>query len=294
MDREVKENYIKAGKIAAEVLKEAKKFIVPNVSILEVVEKTESLIIKKGGSLACPVTLSINEVAAHYTPAKNEKTIIKENDVAKLDIGVHINGYVADTATTVCLDREKEEMNDIIKQALENALSAVKPGLNLGQLGAIIQETVERHGYRVIINLTGHTLGKYDLHEGVNIPNIKMNTKETLKEGTAIAVEPFLTDGAGAIKESDKVQIYKFLANKPARMNEARKILQLSQTIFNKMPFATRWLNINPFLLEQALKQLRMNGALYPYPVLKEIRDGIVVQAEHTTLVLDKPIVTTR
>ncbi len=289
------DNYLKAGKIAANVLEKTGKKIVSGATHLDIVEHAEHMITDAGAELACPTTLSVNDIAAHYTPLANDTAKIQDKDTVKLDIGVMIDGCIADTAITICLDPQYDDMNNTAKSALQKALKLATPGTNLGDIGAVIESEITSKGYRPIINLSGHVLSSYELHSGFNIPNIKTDTRDILEEDMVLAIEPFATDGQGLVKEINRVQIYRLIEPRPTRLDAARKILSLAKTQFHAMPFTPRWITgISPFMMDSALRQLSASNALYIYPVLKEAGSGNVVQAEHTVIVKDKPIVTTR
>ncbi len=288
------DNYIRAGKIAANVLEKTGKKIVSGATHLDIVEHAEHMITDAGAELACPTTLSVNDIAAHYTPLANDTAKIQDKDTVKLDLTVMIDGCIADTAITICLDPQYDDMNNTAKSALQKALKLATPGTNLGDIGAAIESEITSNGYRPIVNLSGHVLSSYELHSGFNIPNIKTDTRDTLEEDMVLAIEPFATDGQGLVKEISKVQIYRLVEPKPTRLDAARKILSLAKTQFHAMPFTPRWITgISPLMMDSALRQLSASNALYIYPVLKESGSGIVVQAEHTVIVKDKPIVTT-
>ena len=80
-----------------------KKTVREGMRILDVCEKAETLIHKRGGTPAFPCNVSVNEVAAHYTSPPQDTQRIPENSLVKIDLGVHVDGYIADTATTICL-----------------------------------------------------------------------------------------------------------------------------------------------------------------------------------------------
>ncbi|MEA3229794.1 MAG: type II methionyl aminopeptidase [archaeon] len=295
MDKETFDNYIKAGRIASKVLNESKKLIVSGASVLEVVEITEQSLMDNGAELACPTTISINDIAAHYTPLKGDSTKIGQKDVVKLDLTAMIGGCIADTATTVSLDPDYEGMNNAVKSALRKALKMATPGTKAGEIGAQIESEIISHGYRPIINLSGHILSSYELHSGFSIPNIKTGTNDILEEDMVLAIEPFATDGYGMVKEISKIQIYRYLEKRPTRLDAARRLLYLAKTKYHAMPFTPRWItDINGMMMDSALRQLSAMNALYAYPVLKEKAGGMVTQAEHTVIVRDKPIVTTK
>ncbi|MBW6462343.1 MAG: type II methionyl aminopeptidase [DPANN group archaeon] len=295
MDNTTYNNYIKAGAIAARVLSDARKKVVSGATYLNIIQQTEQMITDAGAQLACPSTISVNDIAAHYTPLLNDTSTIGDNDVVKLDIGVMIDGCIADTATTICLDSNYNDMNNTAKSALEKALKLAIPGTNVGNIGGVIESEIISKGYNPIVNLSGHVLSSYELHSGFSIPNIKTNTKDTLSEDMVLAIEPFVTDGRGLIKEINKVQIFRYIAQRPTRLPAARKLLDLAKTKYHSMPFTSRWISdVSPLMLDSALRQLSDSKAIYLYPVLKETGSGIVAQAEHTVIVRDKPIVTTK
>ncbi|MBU3958207.1 MAG: M24 family metallopeptidase, partial [Nanoarchaeota archaeon] len=145
-------------------------------------------------------------------------------------------------------------------------------------------------------NLTGHGLRQYDLHAGTNVFNVKNSSQKILEESEVYAVEPFCTAGAGLVKDSEPALIFMRLSDKPARSDEARKILELAKTRYAGLPFAKRWLekSFSPLKLNLALNELARTGALHAFPQLKEVSEKPVAQTEHTVIVAEKPIVTTR
>ena len=119
-DKEALEKFKLSGKILRESREEIRKFVREDMPIIQVCEKAESLIREKGGKPAFPCNVSINEVAAHYTSPPNDEKRIPENAVVKVDMGVHVDGYVTDTACTVCFNPEHRNM----QMAAEHALAA--------------------------------------------------------------------------------------------------------------------------------------------------------------------------
>lgn len=298
MEKEILEKYIKAGKIAASARDFARDLVKEGTRALDVAETTEAFIKKQGGGMAFPLNISVNDIAAHYTPITNDTLVFKAGDVVKIDIGVEVDGYIADTAFTVVVgpSPEKQKMVAAIEKALDIALKIIKPGINIGKIGAAIEKEITAAGFKSIRNLSGHLLERFDVHAGLTIPNIKVETDEVLEEGMVVAIEPFLTDGAGMVKDSDKGMIYLFLEERPVRMLEARKILKIAADDFKGLPFASRWVagKFSPVILEAALRQCVAAGALHKYNVLREAASGTVAQAEHTVIVLEKPIVSTK
>lgn len=294
MDKDTIEKYIHAGKIAKLAIEKSKKIIKEGTSITEAAEKIEASITENGGNIAFPPNISTNDIAAHDTAFPNDTRTFKQDDIIKVDIGVHIDGYIADTATTISFNDKRQDMIKAAEDALKNAIKIATPGTRISEIGQTIETTIKSYGYKPISNLSGHYLGRFIIHTGTSIPNIKINSAAALKEGDAIAIEPFATDGAGAIRDGSRSTIFRLIQNKPTRMQAARKLITDIEKNYTTLPFAERWITEpKGFMREQALRELTKRGALHQYPILKEIDCGTVTQAEHTILVFDKPIVTT-
>lgn len=282
------EKYERAGRIAFEVLQECKPLIKPGAKLLEIAETAESKIMEKGGKPAFPANISINEVAAHFTPEKDSTAVIGEKDVVKLDIGVHVDGFIGDNALTIDLSNENGKLVEAAEKALDAAICSIHAGAKLGEIGAEVEATIKGYGFKPIENLTGHALGEYQLHAGAEIPNINNRDPNQLQEGMVVAVEPFATNGEGRVSEGPQVEIFSFVEPAPVRMRESRRLLAYAEENYRTLPFAERWLyrNFNSkLLLHAALKELVLSGALRQYPVLKDAGKGIVSQAEVTVVV---------
>jgi len=298
MEKEVLEKYKKAGLICKECLDFGSGLIKPGAKILDLVEKIEERITKSGAGFAFPINVSINEVAAHDTADVNEERVFKEGDLVKLDIGVQVDGYIADSARTISLNSGKEEMIKTAERALFEALKVMIPGMHVFTVSEIIEETIRKSGFGPIINLTGHGLDQYKLHARIEFPNVKTGINYQMKDGDVFALEPFVTDGSGKVIETERTFIYMFLSDRPSRFPESRRILEIAEKDFHGLPFAKRWIiqkipNLSPIKLNLILKQLVQSNSLYEYPALREIKNGFVAQAEHTVIVGDKPIITT-
>lgn len=294
MDGKIKDKYLKAGKIAAEVREASRALVVPDASILEIAEKIEKMIRDKGAEPAFPVNISINDIAAHYTPMKKDETKINSADVVKIDIGVHVDGYVGDTAYSVAFDDKHKKLVEASETALNEAIKLCVPGTKLSDISAKIEETIKAFGFNPISNLTGHGLDQYDLHAEPQIPNIKFASEYTLSDEQVIAIEPFATDGSGMVKESEPVVIFRLIGSGGVRNQDARSIIRFAEK-FNGLPFAERWIPIDSLVkIRIAMRELRERGIVYDYPVLREAKNGFISQAEHTVIVKDEPVVTTK
>jgi methionyl aminopeptidase len=291
MNDEIFEKYVEAGKIAAKILRDGAREIHVGGSYLDLVESIESRVIDEGASLAFPLNLSLNEDAAHDTASREDPRVFARGDVAKLDLGVQIDGYIADTATTVDLGNNSLLLQ-ASEQALEAAIAKIRPGVPAGELGTAIQAEIESRGYRPISNLTGHGLGRYVLHKSPTIHNVSVTGGVIFEEGMVFAIEPFATTGSGHVGEKTRVEIFSQLTEKPVRVPAARAILEKVKDR-RRLPFARRW--IGERKLDMALPVLIRSGILHAYPVLADIPGSLVSQHEHTVIVTeDGCTVTTR
>jgi methionyl aminopeptidase len=288
------DNCIKAGRIAAEAMQWGKELIKPGAMFLEVSNKIEDKIRSLGGECAFPVQISFDHVAAHNCAEPDDKLVF-DRQLCCLDIGVHIEGSIGDTACTIDLSRQNAELVKAAGEALENALKIIRIGVTLGEIGKTIQETIESHGFTPIRNLSGHGLSPYNIHDKPSIPNIDTKDKTQLKKGMIIAIEPFATNGSGMIHEADRGNIFSQIGTKPVRSRIAREILRDIEE-YNGLPFTTRWLTKKHqiFKVNFSLKELLNLGIIKQYPPLPEIRKGMVSQAEHTCIIDEKVIITTK
>ncbi len=285
------EHYLEAGAVAARVLKQGTGLVRPGASIREVVERIEGQVTDEGFGLAFPLNISLNEDAAHDTATPGDERTFAPGDVVKVDLGVHSEGYIADTATTVDLGNNGL-LCSAARAALEAAIGLVRPGVTVGELGGVIQAEIESRGYRPVDNLTGHGLARYQIHTPPNIPNVRMNGGTMLTEGMVFAIEPFASTGRGHVTERSRREIYQQISSKPIRLPKAREIIEMVATR-EGMPFARRWLpSDHP---EVPLAVLVRSGILHAYPVLGDLPGSLIAQAEHTLIVTtDGCQVTTR
>jgi methionyl aminopeptidase len=252
--------------------------------LLDVATFAEGLIVEMGARPAFPINISINERAAHYTPDVDDPSVFEKGDLVKLDIGVHVDGYIGDIARSKAIGGGHKELIAAAESALENAISALKPGVWTNEIGGIVEKTIKDFGFLPVSNLTGHMLTEWNLHGGMVVPNVRTMTGYKFKEGDVFAIEPFSTDGAGRVVDETSAMIFRFLANKPLRMREARIILSHVKENYSTLPFAERWIAglVPRFKLGLALRQLISSKSLHAYHILKEKNSGFVAQAEHS------------
>jgi methionyl aminopeptidase len=298
------EDYIKAGKGVIAAKKLAKKIIKPGQSFLEIANKCEAEIIKSGCELSFPINMSLNEVAAHYSPPIGDQTKIPEKGLLKIDIGAHFNGYIADSAFTINIDEDPKLQNyvDAAKEALQAAIDIFSPGVKLYELGEVIAEKIINRGLRPITNLGGHELKQYNLHAGPFIPNYKEKMhNQIIKAGDAYACEPFATSGIGKVDNGKNWYILRFLKKVKKNMSyEHLAYMDKIEQNFKHLPFSPRWIENNQIIpskkIQRTLELFIGKRILDKYHILIEKTNEPVAQEEHT-IVIDmdgKKIVTTK
>ncbi len=281
MDDETEfEKTIEAGKILDQVREETKEKVKPGTKLLDIAEFVEGRIVELGAQPAFPCNISIDSDAAHFTPKKGDSRVFEEGNVVKIDMGSHIDGYIADTATTIDLG-DNERLVKASQEALNRAIENVYAGADTANIGNAIEEAIRGFGYKPIINLTGHGLQPYLTHTKPTIYNFGTDRGVTLEEGMIIAIEPFATDGSGKVVERGETEIYSFVNPKTVRMKKARELLDEIKE-YKTLPFAKRWLNkASPIILGKLVNE----GVIRGYPVLSEAGKGLVSQSEHTMIV---------
>jgi methionyl aminopeptidase len=271
-----------AGRIHAKVSETAREIVEEGASLLELAETVEEEIYDEGGAPAFPVNISRDEEAAHATPSREDEETFGE-EMINVDIGVHVDGWIADAAFTVDLSGH-DEIVEASREALEAALDTVEAGVSTAEIGRVVQETIDGYGYNPVYNLTGHGLGEYEQHTSPSVPNRAVDQGVTLEAGDVIAIEPFATDGGGKVKEGGDEEIYSLNDTDPrVRSRRARDLVETVSEKYRTLPFAKRWLDNDR--LDMSLRRLNSTDAVEGYPVLKEQEGYYVSQAEHTVIV---------
>lgn len=290
-DEEEIKKFKSAGKILRETKAEIKRFVREGMPIIEVCEKAESLIREKGGKPAFPCNVSINEIAAHYTSPPNDDRIIPEEAIVKVDVGAHVDGYVADSEITICFNPEYASMVETAEQALKAAINSIHPRMSTSKLGATIERAIKSRGFKPVSNLTGHEVGRYLVHAGTSLPNVSHISLSKIKLGRVYAIEPFVTlpNAAGRVENGEETVIFRFLKPKHLKNPYAKQLLKHIKENFRTLPFAERWLQgvVPKEHHKEAFRELLSSKCLMGYPVFIEASRKPVTQAEHTVLIVE-------
>lgn len=277
------EKHREAGEILATVRAETADRVEVGAGHLEIAEYAEDRIRELGGEPAFPVNISVDEEAAHATPGPDDGSTFGE-EMINLDIGVHVDGWLADTAVTVDLSGHPE-LAEAPAEALAAAIEVIEPGVETGDIGAEIEAVIDGYGYNPVVNLSGHGLGHWEQHTDPNIPNRAVDQGVELEVGDVVAIEPFATDGGGKVTEGADEEIYALEREASVRNRDARQALEQIVDEFKTLPFARRWLDTRRS--EMALRRLARQDVVHGYPVLKEDDGCLVSQKEHTVIVTE-------
>lgn len=290
LSEEILEKYRKAGKIAAEVRETMKRTVVEDMPVIDICERTENLIRQKGGRPAFPCNVSINELAAHYTSPPNDTLRVPSGSLVKVDIGVHIDGYIADTAVTVCFNPEYDHLVTTAEDALKTGVKTIHSGMFVSQFGGGIQRAIEAHGLRPIANLTGHKVARYVIHvPGKSLPNVAVISTGRVANNEVYAIEPFVTlkNAAGRVESGRDRHIFRYSKQKNLKNDYAKQLCNFIVTNFHTLPFAERWLQtaVPKDEYRSAFTELLSSKTLMAYSVYVEASGKPVAQAEHSVLV---------
>jgi methionyl aminopeptidase len=193
-----------AGRLVGQVLAHLRTLVAPGVSTMEIDRAAEKMIRDAGalptfkGYNGFPYSIcaSVNEQIVHGFPSGYK---LKDGDIFSIDVGVTLEGFVGDTATTVPVGNVTEDRLRLIRitqECLERAIEQCRPGKHLGDIGWAVQEHAEANGYSVVRDYVGHGIGRR-MHEDPQIPNYgRPGLGPKIKSGYVFAVEPMVNLGS--------------------------------------------------------------------------------------------------
>jgi len=282
----IPEQYRKSGRITNELKPIVQSAVTPGASYLEVCEVVRREAESRGGRLAFPTGIGVNQVTAHYAPQEGDESVFREEDVVKVDFGVHVEGYVADTSVTVTYNPEYNLLLEATQRALEAAIATARKETRTGEIGRAIHREAARFGFKTIENLTGHTLDRYVVHAGKSIPNLYMPGMQDLKKGDVFAIEPFLTLGsaAGYVVDAPSQTIFSLVARKKTGTPELDSFEERIWEERKTLPFTPQWYTeeFGAGRIAGIVSKLVAKRVLRSYPTLVEASGKPVAQFEHT------------
>ena len=263
-----------------------KSMVKPGTGFLEICDFVRKEVESRGGRLAFPTGIGVNEVTAHYAPQEGDRSAIREEDLVKVDFGVHVDGYVTDTSVSVTYNPDFNLILEATERALEAAIATARREVRTGEIGREIHREAARFGFKTIENLTGHTVDRYIVHAGKSIPNLYMPGMQSLKQGDVFAIEPFLTLGsaAGYVVDTPSQTIFSVAARRKTGVPELDAFADRIWAERKTLPFTPRWYlsEFGSGKVPGMITRLVAKRVLRAYPTLVEASGKPVAQFEHT------------
>jgi methionyl aminopeptidase len=201
------ETMARAGRVVAATLEAIGEALRPGVTTLELDELAEDLIRSSGGvptfkgynGFPASICASPNSMVVHGIPGPYR---VADGDVMSIDVGVTLDGFVADSARTFGvgeIDAEAQRLLDVCEAALAAGIEAAHPGGHVGDISSAVQRVTEEAGFSVVRSLVGHGVGR-DMHEEPQVPNFgQAGHGPPLSTGMTIAIEPMITAGTDEV-----------------------------------------------------------------------------------------------
>jgi len=282
----IPEQYRTSGNITNQVKALVRSKVKPGMGFLEICDFVRHEVESRGGLLAFPTGIGVNEVTAHYAPQDGDASVIREGDLVKVDFGVHVEGYLTDTSVSITFDPEYNLLLEATERALEAAISTARREARTGEIGREIHREAARFGFKTIENLTGHTVDRYVVHAGKSIPNLYMPGMQSLKKGDVFAIEPFLTLGsaAGYVVDGPSQTIFSMVARRRTGVPELDGFADRVWAERKTLPFTPQWYSaeLGKEKVNAIITKLIGKKILRAYPVLVEASGRPVAQFEHT------------
>jgi methionyl aminopeptidase len=286
-----------AADIHYKVRTKCKKYLQSGKKYYDIVKLYENEIIKYSTDkidIAFPIGFSVNNICAHDSSYKGDNRILNKGDIVKIDLGVHSNGYIIDSATTHVIDTDFNNLNNKTKNLINATIEATNiviknSGVDarLYELSELIQETISSYdGVKPIYAIGGHNILKNKIHGGKLILGKPHPSQEGIKmqENEIFAIETFASTGTGDLKMLPNITHY-------MQKNNDTKSINLLQNIKcgsyiknrNMMPFNMDWI---PNLNKKELDLLTKMNIIEPYPALADIKNNsLTSQSEHTIFI---------
>ncbi len=270
-----------AGKVSGAARELGLSMVKEGVKLYDVAQEVEGYIRDHGCGLAFPCNISINDVAAHYTPSCNDKRVFELGDVVKVDCGAELDGYVGDTAGTVEVGTNAyKDLVEISKTARNTVAEFIGDGIPLGEIGKAVEMTITNAGFTPITNLCGHQIEPYNLHAGLSVPSYANGSDVKIQSGMVVAIEPFATNGAGEVRNGKPGNIVRIARERKIADPKAAEFFEYVKGEFKTFPFCARSCDFPD--AEKHVKNLVRHGVLSSYAELIEVKGGIVSQHEYT------------
>ena len=305
-----------AGKIHLKIEKYIKNIIKPNIKLYDLAINIENKIKEecnllniKNSGIAFPTGLSINNCAAHWTPKINCTKILKEDDLIKIDFGIHIEGSIIDSAFSYSFNNKYNNLIEASKSSTLLAIKLMRPDMLLNEIGKEIEENMKSYEIELdnklyninpINDLCGHKIKLYKIHADKVIPNIYIeNYNKRVNIDEFYAVETFSTTGNGLTYiDNDNCSHYMINYNKKSVVKGTIKnFYKLIYNYFNTLAFCDRWLigkelknkqKLNQKNIDKYLLELKNYDIINYYPPIYDINENNYISQYENTIYVDE------
>ncbi|KIW70813.1 methionine aminopeptidase 2-1 [Phialophora macrospora] len=305
------QNYRKAAEVHRQTRRWVQESVKPGQTLLSIAEGIEDSVrallghagLEPGDSLKAgmgfPTGICLNHQVAHYTPNPGQKDVVlRQEDVMTVDFGVHINGWIVDSAFTMAFDHTYDNLLAAVKDATNTGVKTAGIDVRVSDVSAAIQEVMESYEVDIrgktfpikpVRNLSAHNIKQYRIHGGKSIPFVKNSDQTKMEEGEVFAVETFGTTGRGIVY--DDVGIYGYGLDHDAPLTvslplaSARRLHKTIRENFSTLVFCRRYLDrlgLERYLA--GMNSLVSHGIVEAYLPLKDIEGSYSAQFEHTFL----------
>ncbi|RYP00033.1 hypothetical protein DL764_006633 [Monosporascus ibericus] len=317
-------DYRQAAEAHRQVRQWAQKIIKPGQTLTEIANGIEDSVRRLVGhdglsegdaiiaGMGFPTGLNLDEIAAHFSPNAGNKTVLQQNNVMKVDIGVHVNGRIVDSAFTMAFDPMYDNLLAAVKDATNTGVREAGIDVRLGELGGLIQEAMESYECEIngtvypikpIRNIGGHTIVPYSIHGTKSVPAVKTDDTTKMEEGDVFAIETFGSTGNGWVYDQGEVSHYALRSDAPTvdlRLSSAKSLLNTIKKNFGTLPFCRRYLDrlgqekyllgvwhaqsLDMYLERLTIGQLNnlvKSGIVEDYPPLIDKKGSYTAQFEH-------------
>lgn len=300
-------------KLAAEIANKALQFVVaeckPGVKIVDLCEKGDSFIREQTGNIyknakkkiergvAFPTCVSVNSVVCHFSPLASDEATVSDNDMVKIDLGCHVDGFIAVVAHTQVVQQgavtgRAGEILAAANTAAEVALRLIRPGRKNREVSEALQKIAAAYDCKVVEGVLTHQIKQFVIDANkvvlsVTNPETRVDDAE-FEENEVYAVDIVMSSGEGKPKLLDEKQttIYKRAVDKNyhLKMKTSRFIFSEINQKFSIMPFTARSLEEKRARL--GLVECVNHDLLQPYPVLHEKPGDYVAHVKFTVLLM--------
>ncbi|KAL9948227.1 Methionine aminopeptidase 2 [Verticillium nonalfalfae] len=302
-------NYRKAAEVHRQARKWVHDTVRPGQDLLSIAEGIEdsirSLLGNSGlglgdglrSGMGFPTGLCLNHQTAHYTPNPGQKAVVlQEQDVMKVDFGVHINGWIVDSAFTMAFDPTYDNLLAAVKEATNEGVKATGIDVRICDVSAAIHETMESYEVEIrgktfpvkpVKNICAHNIKHYQIHGGKSIPFIRNSDQTKMEAGEVFAIETFGSTGRAYLRDDIGVYGYGLQSNAPLAgqlpLASAKRLHKTIRENFGTIVFCRRYLDrLGQEKYLAGMNCLVSNGIVESYAPLRDIEGSYSAQFEHT------------